>query len=260
MAGLDVRAWLRTLGLESYEEAFRVNAIDAEVLCDLTDADLERLGVLLGHRKKMLNAIAGLRAARELSAQAASGLSPAFANAEGERRQVTVLFADLAGYTALSNELDAEDVHRLLGRFFSCIDRIIAEHGGHVDKHIGDSVMAVFGAPIAHGNDAERAIRSALAIRAAMPSLASDQARALQTHMGIASGEVVASATGSEAHREYTVTGETVNSAARLTSEARAGEILISDLVRRALESASIAQMLALCRSKASRRPSGPIA
>ena len=237
MAGLDVRAWLRTLGLESYEEAFRANAIDADVLCDLTEADLERLGVLLGHRKKMLNAIAGLRAARELSAQAASGLGPAFANAEGERRQVTVLFADLAGYTALSNELDAEDVHRLLGRFFSCIDRIIADHGGHVDKHIGDSVMAVFGAPIAHGNDAERAIRSALAIRAAMPSLASDQARALQTHIGIASGEVVASATGSDAHREYTVTGETVNLAARLTSEARAGEILISDLVRRALES-----------------------
>jgi class 3 adenylate cyclase/tetratricopeptide (TPR) repeat protein len=237
MAGLDVRAWLRTLGLESYEEAFRANAIDADVLCDLTEADLERLGVLLGHRKKMLNAIAGLRAAGEPSAQAASGLSPAFASTEGERRQVTVLFADLAGYTALSNELDAEDVHRLLGRFFSCIDRIIAEHGGHVDKHIGDSVMAVFGAPIAHGNDAERAIRSALAIRAAMPSLASDQARALQTHIGIASGEVVASATGSEAHREYTVTGETVNLAARLTSEARAGEILISNFIRRALES-----------------------
>ena len=96
--------------------------------------------------------------------------------------------------------------------------------------------MAVFGAPIAHGNDAERAIRSALAIRAAMPSLASDQARALQTHIGIASGEVVASTTGSDAHREYTVTGETVNLAARLTSEARAGEILISELVRRALE------------------------
>ena len=236
MAGLDVRAWLRTLGLESYEEAFRANAIDADVLCDLTEADLERLGVLLGHRKKMLNAIVGLRAAREQSAQAASGLGPALANAEGERRQVTVLFADLAGYTALSNELDAEDVHRLLGRFFSCIDRIIATHGGHVDKHIGDSVMAVFGAPIAHGNDAERAIRSALAIRAAMPSLASDQARALQTHIGIASGEVVASTTGSDAHREYTVTGETVNLAARLTSEARAGEILISELVRRALE------------------------
>ncbi|MBV9113678.1 MAG: AAA family ATPase, partial [Hyphomicrobiales bacterium] len=237
VTGLDVRAWLRTLGLETYEERFRANAIDGDVLCDLTDADLERIGVLLGHRKKMLNAITGLRAAREHSAQAASGLRPEVASAEGERRQVTVLFADLAGYTALSNELDAEDVHRLLGRFFSCVDRIIAEHGGYVDKHIGDSVMAVFGAPIAHGNDAERAIRSALAIRSAMPLLASDQAMTLQTHIGIAAGDVVASATGSDAHREYTVTGETVNLAARLTSEARAGEILISDLVRRALES-----------------------
>ena len=91
-------------------------------------------------------------------------------DAEGERRQVTVLFADLAGYTALSRELDAEEVHALLGRFFDRADRLVEEHGGRVDKHIGDCVMAVFGAPVAHGNDAERAVRAALAIRDAMPA------------------------------------------------------------------------------------------
>ncbi len=231
---MDIRAWLRRLGLESYEEAFRGHAIDGEVLFDLTETDLERIGVLLGHRKKMLSSIAGLRAERDHSPFLSSGLRPP--TAEGERRQVTVLFADLVGYTALSNELDAEDVHRLLGRFFACVDRIIAEHGGHIDKHIGDSVMAVFGAPIAHGNDAERAILAALAIRAAMPFLASEAGKELQTHMGIATGEVVASTTGSESHREYTVTGDTVNLAARLTGQAGAGEILVSDLVRQSLE------------------------
>ena len=120
------------------------------------------------------------------------------ATTEGERRQVTVLFADLAGYTALSNELNSEEVHGLLGNFFSRVDRIIRDHGGHVDKHIGDCVMAVFGAPVAHDNDAERAMLAALAIREAVSSQTTTSARALQSHVGIATGEVVASGTGSD--------------------------------------------------------------
>jgi class 3 adenylate cyclase/tetratricopeptide (TPR) repeat protein len=232
---LDIRVWLGGLGLESYEEAFRSHAVDADVLFDLTEADLERLGVLLGHRKKMLGSIAKLKA--QAAPPQAPDARPTATNqvGEGERRQVTVVFADLVGYTALSRELDAEDTHALLGRFFDGVDRIIIEHGGHIDKHIGDCVMAVFGAPIAHGNDEERAVLAALAIHAAMPSFGKDFARDLRAHIGIANGEVVASGTGSLAHREYTVTGDTVNLAARLVEFAGPGETLISDPVRDAL-------------------------
>jgi class 3 adenylate cyclase/tetratricopeptide (TPR) repeat protein len=232
--GLNIAAWLAELKLEQYEAAFRNNAIDGEALTELTDADLQQLGVLLGHRKKILGAIAQLRAG---SGPSRGHIQPAtaLATTEGERRQVTVLFADLAGYTALSNELDSEEVHGLLGHFFSRVDRIIRDHGGHVDKHIGDCVMAVFGAPVAHDNDAERAVLAALAIREAVSSQTTNSATALQSHVGIATGEVVASGTGSDIHREYTVTGETVNLAARLTDKAGADEILISDGVSRAL-------------------------
>ena len=156
----------------------------------------------------------------------------------GERRQVSVLFADLAGYTRLASEVDAEEVHALLGRFFERADRTIEAFGGTIDKHIGDCVMAVFGAPLAHGNDPERAARAALALRDAMPALSREVGREIDVHIGVASGQVVASGTGSDAHREYTVTGDSVNLASRLTDRAAAGEILISDAVRRGLPSA----------------------
>jgi class 3 adenylate cyclase/tetratricopeptide (TPR) repeat protein len=161
--------------------------------------------------------------------------SPQRPAADGERRQVTVLFCDLVGYTRLSRELDAEEVHGLLERFFARVDAIVESFGGTVDKHIGDCVMAVFGAPVAHGNDPERAARAALAIRDAMPQLSLEVGHAAAVHIGLASGQVVASGTGSEAHRAYTVTGDSVNLASRLSDRATSGEILISDAVRRLL-------------------------
>ena len=121
---------------------------------------------------------------------------------------MTVLFADLTGYTALSRELDAEEVHALLDRFFAAADGIVEHLGGRVDKHIGDCVMAVFGAPVAHGNDPERAVRAALAIRDAAVELGRAVGRELAVHVGVAGGEVVASGIGSAARREYAVTGE----------------------------------------------------
>src|SRR5262249_52346179 len=148
----DALAWLKALELEQYEAAFRDNAIGGDVLAELTDADLVQLGVLLGHRKRMLAAITQLRADSGAPVSAVGDAATAKAS-EGERRQVTVLFADLVEYTKLSNELDSEELHGLLGGFFSRVDRIIRDHGGHVDKHIGDCVMALFGAPVAHGND-----------------------------------------------------------------------------------------------------------
>ncbi|MBT3628889.1 MAG: DUF2791 family P-loop domain-containing protein [Rhodospirillaceae bacterium] len=152
----------------------------------------------------------------------------------GERRQVTILFIDLSGYTRLSNELDAEQVHALLERFFGKVDSEIKNFGGAVDKHIGDAVMGVFGAPVAHDNDPERAVRAALAVHAAMVELSGEMGRELTVHIGIASGRVVASGTGSDSHREYTVTGESVNLASRLQEMAKGGETYISEEVYQA--------------------------
>ena len=124
-------------------------------------------------------------------------------------------------------------MHAITDRFFSLADRVIERFGGSIDKHIGDCVMAVFGAPVAHGNDAERAVRAALAIRDAMPALAREIGCALDTHVGIASGQVVASR--GAGHRTYSITGESVNLASRLTDQAAAGTILVSDPVRHLL-------------------------
>ena len=146
---------------------------------------------------------------------------------------MTVLFADICGFTNLSSSIDSEDVHSLLAEYFEIADGIIKDYGGTVDKHVGDSVMAVFGAPISHGNDAERAVRAAVAIQDAMPRISDRVGRPLQTHIGIACGEVVASGVGPDSH--YTVIGDSVNLAARLTDKAQAGEVFVSDVVRQSI-------------------------
>jgi class 3 adenylate cyclase/tetratricopeptide (TPR) repeat protein len=153
---------------------------------------------------------------------------------EGDRRPVTVLFCDLVGYTSLSSALDAEDVHALLERFFALVDATVDRFGGTIDKHIGDAAMALFGAPLARGNDAERAVRAALEIQTSVPKLATGLPSALAVHIGIATGEVIASSVGSQHHRGYTVTGEAANIAARLLEKALSGETLVSDDVYKA--------------------------
>jgi class 3 adenylate cyclase/tetratricopeptide (TPR) repeat protein len=239
---MDVAIWLQSLGLERYVEAFAANDINADVLPELTAGDLIELGVTsIGHRRRLLAAIAARRAGLAPSTGRSADEAPVVAAKAGlpypeaELRQVTVLFCDLVGYTELSRQLDAEQVHGLLERFFVRVDSIVESFGGRVDKHIGDCVMAVFGAPVAHGNDPERAARAALAIRDAMPTLSAQLGHAVAVHLGLASGQVVASGTGSDAHRTYTVTGNSVNIASRLTDQAGSGEILISDAVRRLL-------------------------
>src|SRR5262245_34590192 len=116
---------------------------------------------------------------------------------EGELRQVTILFADLAGFTQLTAELESEQVHGLLGHFFEAVDGEVKRHGGSIDKHIGDCAMAVFGAPVAHSNDPERAVRAALRIHKALDAAGGAAGRPLLAHIGIASGQVVAGGTGS---------------------------------------------------------------
>lgn len=150
------------------------------------------------------------------------------------RRHAIILFVDIAGYTPLSQRLDPEDVHALLARFFEIVDQLIVDHGGHVDKHIGDAVMAVFGAPVAHDNDALRAATAALAIHKAVAQLEA-AGGPVSVRIGIAGGEVVADETGSARHREYTVTGEAVNLAARLQALAAPGETLIDTAIESAL-------------------------
>src|SRR5215469_11431400 len=230
---MDLSAWLRGLGLAQYEQAFRENAIEPDVLTQLTAQDLKELGVTpLGHRRKLLDAIAALRASAVPASDDAAQmriLSPLPVDPEGERRQVTVLFADLTGSTSWGQELDAEEVHALLEQFFDRADRAVQEHGGHILRHIGDCVMAIFGAPVAHDNDAERAARVALAIQAAIPEVSARVGRPVGVHIGIAGGQVVASRTGSATYSEYTVTGNAANLASRLTDAAAAGEIFVSE-------------------------------
>lgn len=235
---MDVGAWLEALGLGQYARGFAENDVDFPVLAQLTDADLRELGVAsLGHRKRLLTAIAA-RGTTEPAA-APAGDAPG-----GERRQVTILFADLCGFTALAQSLDPEELRDLLGRYTKLVDGIVADYGGTVDKHIGDAVMALFGAPRAHDDDPQRAARAALDIHEALGRLSESAGRTLQAHAGIASGEVVAGAIGRADAQDYTVLGDSVNLAARLVAAAAPGETLIADGVYRAVSGRSVCDAL----------------
>ncbi len=222
-----IHEWLEQLGLGKYAETFSDNEIDLDVLPHLSDEDFRELGLPVGPRRKIQHA-ASLLNTRPDTVLADARTRP---DNNGERRQVAVLFADLTDFTKLSTELDAEELHELLNRYFAVVDAIVGDYGGKIDKHIGDAVMAVFGAPVARTDDPVRAVRAASDIHQAIAELSRELGRSLQVHVGIASGQVVASDTGSQAHREYTVTGETVNLASRLDDMAEAGETLVSKSV-----------------------------
>jgi class 3 adenylate cyclase len=178
---------------------------------------------------------------RPLSARAPAPPEPSRpVEVAADRRPVTVLFCDLVGYTTLSSKLDPEEVHAFLERYFTLVDGIVERFGGTIDKHIGDAAMALFGAPLAHGNDEERAVRAALEIQASVSGLSSGLPSAVAVHIGLATGEVVASSVGSQRHRTYTVTGEAANVAARLMGQAASGQTLASDAVYRATHHAAI--------------------
>ena len=158
-------------------------------------------------------------------------------DAATERRRVAVLFVDLSGYTSLTAELGAEDTRALLDRFFATVDSLVERHGGIIVQHVGDCAMALFGAPVARGDDVRRSLRAALAMLDAMPELSAAVDREIQVHMGVTVGDVVAGG-GSDAHRAYAVTGECVNLAARLADLAGPGELLVADSIRLAIGSA----------------------
>ena len=226
---MNLAEWLKGLGLGQYADAFAENDIDFRLLEDLTDADLKELGVAsLGHRKRLLAAIAQPNATPPAAAVRTEPVT-------GERRQVTILFADLCGFTAISRTLDPEEVRELLGRYTALVDGIVVGYGGTVDKHIGDAVMALFGAPRAHDDDPMRAARAALDIHEALGQMSVNTIGPLQAHVGIASGEVVAGILGRADANDYTVLGDLVNLAARLVAAAGPGQTLLSHSVYRAL-------------------------
>ncbi|MGK9166850.1 AAA family ATPase [Inquilinus limosus] len=232
---MDVGVWLRELGLGQYEQLFRDNAIDAEILSELTDSDLEGLGVLLGHRKKLLKAIAALReAAMPPGTAAAAPMMQATATAE--RRQLTVMFIDLVGSTALSARLDPEVMREVMRAYQNAAVDELVRFDGHVAKFMGDGIVAYFGWPKAHEDEAERAVRAALRILDAVGRLATPSGEALAARIGIATGVVVVGdLIGEGAAQEEAVIGETPNLAARLQSLAAPDEVIISDGTRRLL-------------------------
>ena len=233
---MDVGDWLRSLGLSQYEAAFRENGVDADVLVDLTDADLEKLGVLLlGHRKRLLRAIAGLSTpATGSSPSPAVNSRPAADTAE--RRQLTVMFCDLVGSTALAARLDPEDMRSIIAAYHKCCAALIASNGGFVAKYMGDGVLAYFGYPQAHEHDAERAVRAGLAIVEAAPKLETAAGAPLHVRVGIATGiVVVGDLFGSGESQERGVVGDTPNLAARLQGIAEPDSVVIAESTRKLL-------------------------
>ncbi|MDK1491884.1 AAA family ATPase [Sinorhizobium sp. 7-81] len=231
---MDVGAWLRDQGLGQYEEAFRQNDIDPEVLRDLTAEDLIGLGVAsVGHRRKLLAAIAALReVAQQPSGQAGVGGTPVILP-EPERRQLTVMFVDLVDSTRLSSRLDPEEMSELLRGYQGAVAGAIARLEGHVAKYMGDGVLAYFGYPRAHEDEAERAVRAGLAAIDAVANLQPPHGETLQARVGIATGlVVVGELIGEGAAREETVIGETPNLAARLQSAAEPGTVVVASTTR----------------------------
>ena len=236
-AVMDLGDWLRSLGLEQYETAFRKNEIDETVLPTVTAEDLKDLGVdVVGHRRKLLNAIALLRAdgsAKEPTAEAPSILAKPSQDA-AERRQVTVMFSDLVGSTALSARMDPEDLREIISSYQKCVAETVQRFGGFVAKYMGDGVLVYFGYPQAHEHDAERAVRAGLELVQAVTGLKSRTT--MQTRVGIATGlVVVGDLIGSGAAQEQTVVGETPNLAARLQAVAEPNVVVIAESTRKLL-------------------------
>jgi class 3 adenylate cyclase/predicted ATPase len=234
---VDVEVWLRNLGLGRYETIFRENEIDGQVLPDLSDADLEKLGVPMGHRKRLLKAIAGLT-----SADWADDPSPPEATIdpkphdEAERRQLTVMFVDLVGSTALATRLDPEDMREIIRAYHQCCASLVADNGGFVAKYMGDGVLAYFGYPLAHEHDAERAVKAGLAIIDAAPRLETAEGEHLHVRIGIATGiVVVGDLLGSGESQERGVVGNTPNLAARLQGVAEPDNVVIAESTRKLL-------------------------
>src|SRR3954469_514192 len=237
----DLAEWLGRYGLSQYAKTFAENNIDYSVLPDLTENDLEKLGVSsLGHRKKLLRAIEALTAACQPtgSTKAVSSASSATAvsrslvqHREAEFRQITVMFCDLVGSTQLSEKLDPEDLQKLIDAYRIGCSTAIRRYGGEVARYFGDGVMAFFGWPRAHEDDAVRAIHAALEIVSGLTKISGPVT--LTCRVGVCSGPVVVGEIGDSGTWSMDAVGETPNIAARLQTLAAANTVLISESTRR---------------------------
>jgi class 3 adenylate cyclase len=228
----QIATWLEKLGMSEYAQRFAENRIDLSILPDLTDQDLEKIGVVLGDRRKILRAI------RELGDTAALVQAPARNVAKpqetAERRQVTVMFSDLVGSTALSARMDPEDLREVISAYQKCVAETVGRFGGFVAKYMGDGVLVYFGYPQAHEDDAERAVRAGLELVGAVSALKAPAP--LQTRIGIATGlVVVGDLIGTGSAQEQGVVGETPNLAARLQGVAEPNTVVIAESTRKLL-------------------------
>ena len=237
---MDIVVWLRSLGLEEYEAAFRDNKINERVLPNLTQEDLKEIGIgPVGHRRILLDAIAALRndggsKAPSVDAATASSTPSPHPEDRAERRQVTVMFSDLVGSTALSARMDPEDLREVISAYQKCVADTVQRFGGFVAKYMGDGVLVYFGYPQAHEDDAEGAVRAGLELVAAVGGLKTHAA--LQTRVGIATGMVVVGdLIGSGASQEQAIVGETPNLAARLQGVAEPNSVVIAENTRKLL-------------------------
>jgi class 3 adenylate cyclase/predicted ATPase len=231
----QIADWLEELGMSEYAERFANNDIDASVLPELTDQDLKDLGVSLGHRRKMLRAIHDLdNVSVAATAPAAPVETEPTRRDDAERRQLTVMFTDLVGSTALSTKLDPEDMRSVIGAYHKCVAETVARFDGFVAKYMGDGVLIYFGYPQAHEDDAERAVRAGLALIEALGELRTQEP--LQMRIGVATGlVVVGDIVGSGEAQERGVVGETPNLAARLQAVAQPNTVVIAEGTRRLL-------------------------
>lgn len=247
---MDVAQWLRSLGLAQYEQAFRDNAVDAEILARLTSDDLKDIGVTaVGHRRKLLEAIALLEGApaapggaspRPPTRRPARPVAPApRSGPDAERRQLTVMFCDLVGSTALASALDPEDYRAILRAYHEACAGTVVRFGGFVAKYMGDGVLVYFGYPQAHEDDAARAARAGLALTEEVTGITVQSGLPrLRARVGIATGlVVVGDLIGKGVAQEQSVVGETPNLAARLQSLAPPGGVVIAPVTRRLLGS-----------------------
>ena len=229
----QIAHWLEKLGMSEYAERFAENKIDVSVLRHLTDQDLKDIGVALGHRRKILAAITEFADAAPAVSKPVLAAEPKTRDS-AERRQVTVLFSDLVGSTALSARMDPEDLREVISGYQKCVTETVQRFGGFVAKYMGDGVLVYFGYPQAHEHDAERAVRAGLELIAAVGALRA--ASPLQTRVGIATGlVVVGDLIGSGEAQERGIVGETPNLAARLQGIAEPNTVVVAESTRKLL-------------------------
>jgi class 3 adenylate cyclase/DNA-binding SARP family transcriptional activator/predicted ATPase len=228
----EIADWLKTLGMSEYAERFAENGIDLSVLRHLTDQDLKDIGILLGHRRKMLTAIAEL--ARTIPTASQPALAEARPEDVAERRQLTVLFCDLVGSTALASRLDPEDLREIIGVYHRCVADTVARFDGFVAKYMSDGVLVYFGYPQAHEDEAEQAVRAGLALVDVVGRLQAHEP--LRVRVGIGSGPVVVGdLIIPGGGQERGAVGETPNFAAHLQALAEPSTVVIGPQTRRLL-------------------------